>query len=260
MGYQAYGPPPSGEPVWQGAQPQPDPVAHPPTYPVAYPPTYPVAYPPTYPPPVGSVRVDRNWMGITSLVLGLMGGGLLGAIFGGLGISAAKVGRATNKTMATWGLVLNIAMPVLLLGAFLAVGVATGGFVDQRVPFTQIAVGECVQRPAGLSGDGKEASVRYFTRVPCDQKHWGQLYHRGVLPNGEYPSKDEMVALSRDACYSKEAMATIAPEHFDETYVTYFYPKQEAWDNFDRSALCFVFDRDHTLTESWVVVPKQTAA
>ncbi len=272
MGNQEYGPPPSGEPIWTGAQPvagergPTPPSAYPPgslpvsAMPAAYPPPHPAAYPPAYPPPLGVIRVDRNWMGITSLVLGLMGGGLLGAIFGGLGISAAKVGRATNKTMATWGLVLNISVPVILVGGFLSVGLATGGFVDDRVPYTKIAVGECVQRPPGLSGEGKETSVRYFTRVPCDEKHWGQLYHRGVLRSGDYPSKEEMVRLSDDACYSEEAMATINPEHFDETYVTYFYPKQEAWDSFDRSVLCFAFDRDHTLAESWVVVPKPAKA
>jgi hypothetical protein len=254
MGNQEYGPPPSGEPIWTGAQlPASE---QDPTPPSAYPP----GYPPTSPPPLGAIRVDRNWMGVTSLVLGLMGGGPLGAIFGGLGISAAKVGRATNKTMATWGLVLNISMPIILVGGFLEAGLATGGFVDNRVPYTKIAVGECVQRPAGLNGEGQETSVRYFTRVPCDEKHWGQVYHRGVLRSGDYPSKEEMVALSEDACYSDEAMAKISPEHLDEIYVTYFYPKQEAWDNFDRSVLCFVFDRDHTLAESWVVEPGVTKA
>jgi hypothetical protein len=220
---------------------------------MAYPPSGPIAYPPAYPPPLGGVRVDKNWMGITSLILGLLGGGVLGAIFGGLGISAAKEGRATNRTMAIWGLVLNITVPVLLVTGFLVTAVTTGGLSDDQVLYTKIAVGECVKEPAGWNNEGKVISVRYFTRVACDKPHWGQVYYRGVLESDSYPAHDQMVTLSEDACYSDPAMAKIVPEHFDQAYVTYFYPTREAWKNFDHSVVCLTFDHDHSLAESWVV-------
>jgi len=61
----------------------------------------------------------KNGMGIASLVLGIvmivLGAlpfiwitGVLGIIFGAIGINRAKSGQATNKTMAIWGLVLSI--------------------------------------------------------------------------------------------------------------------------------------------------------
>ncbi|NTV40466.1 MAG: hypothetical protein HGA51_11015, partial [Demequinaceae bacterium] len=229
----------------------PYPQAGPQAYPSAYPPPYPSAYAAS----AGGARPDRNWMGITSLVLGLLGGGLLGAIFGGLGISAAKEGRATNKTMATWGLVLNIAIPVLLVGGFVVMGIVSGGLSDDQVRYDKVAVGECVQTPPGWNDEGKDFEVQYFTRVACDEEHWGQVYHRGPLGGGAYPSDDELMALSEEACYSEEGMAKIVPEHFDEAYVAYFFPTRDAWNSYDRSVVCFTFDGEHALSESWVVEP-----
>jgi len=168
---------------------------------------------------------------------------------------AANEGRATNKTMAIWSLVLNLALPVLLVGGFLVGGLASGGLADDQVPYNKLAVGECVKEPAGWTGDDKGFGVRNFTRVTCDQEHWGQVYHRALVPGSEYPSDDERVALSEEACYSEQAMAKIAPEHFDEAYVYPFFPTEAAWDRFDRTAICFVFDDDHSLAESWVVEP-----
>lgn len=278
MGNQEYGPPPNSYPDGSPRPAQPrdpfvaqqadfPPAAHTaPQYAPAQagPPPLGVPYPPQgtpqYPPPVGpplppgqvGATTQRNWMGITSLVLGLLGGGILGAVFGGLGISAANEGRATNKTMAIWGLVLNISIPVLLVGGFLAMGFATGGFSDDRMAYTDLAVGECIKQPAEWNSDGKAYSVRYVTRVACNEPHWGQVYHRGVLSGGDYPSGEELTALSRQECATEAAMAAIVPEHFDEAYVTYFVPTQASWGDFDRSVVCFTFDRDHTLAESWV--------
>lgn len=55
----------------------------------------------------------QNGMGIAALVLGIVGfftcvTAVLAIIFGAIGISKANAGRATNKGMATAGLVLGI--------------------------------------------------------------------------------------------------------------------------------------------------------
>lgn len=227
----------------------------PPTGPAAYPPPPPV----TFPPPVAAARSDRNWLGVASLVLGLLGGGILGAIFGGFGVSAANQGRATNKTMAVWGLVLNIGMPVLLLGIFLVVGLTTDEFDKDRVPYDQVAVGECVQEPSGWDGETTDEAFSTFTRVPCAEEHWAQVYHRERLPGDSYPGDDELIALSDQVCFSEDAMAAIAPEHFDEAYVYYFVPSREGWSSAHRAVVCVTFGSGGPLTESWVGSSNPTA-
>lgn len=61
----------------------------------------------------------KNGMGIASLVLGIIMivlgalpfiwiAGVLGIVFGAIGIKRTKDGQATNKNVAIWGLVLSI--------------------------------------------------------------------------------------------------------------------------------------------------------
>lgn len=71
-----------------------------------------------------STTTNRNGMGIASLVLGIIMvalgalpivwiAGVLGIIFGAIGVKRANRGEATNRTMAIWGLVLSIIGTVL---------------------------------------------------------------------------------------------------------------------------------------------------
>ena len=266
MGNDEYGPPPSGQPIGQG-EPRPSAYpqgAYPPNayphnaYPQGTPPAsspqtvYPPPYPSAYPPPLGAPLVDKNWMGITSLVLGCLGGGLLGVVFGGMGISAANQGRANNKSVAVWGLALNIGLPILLVGGFVVFGLATEEFSKDSVFYSDVAVGECVQKLDGWDGTAEEFSVTYVIRVQCNDEHWGQVYHREGLHAGGYPGDDEVDLLAQDACYSEAALANIVPEHFDEAYVTYLMPMESSWIQGDRTAVCLTFGDEDTLLESWV--------
>lgn len=103
----------------------------------------PVAYPPQqayYPPGTQYVQQQRmyaqpqNGMGVAALVLGIIGMvpfpitgfwcSLLAIIFGAIGRKRVRLGTATNKVMATWGLWLGIVgMGVQVL---LAISIATG--------------------------------------------------------------------------------------------------------------------------------------
>ncbi|WP_438489867.1 DUF4190 domain-containing protein [Streptomyces sp. S186] len=109
------------------APPSPDAVDVPrPAPPAMHAPTYPAAYPPV---PAGR---PTNGMGITALILGLVGvvlglliflfwlswlPAVLAVIFGAVGMSQARKGRATNKSMALSGLVLGIVGVLLAAGS-----------------------------------------------------------------------------------------------------------------------------------------------
>ena len=270
MGNEDYGPPPSGEPIGHGALP---PSSYPPgSYPPhAYPPNayppgsypaptpsmavFPAAYPAAYPPGLPVARTDRNWMGIASLVLGLLGGGLLGLGFGIGGIMAANEGRATNRKMSIWGVVLNTTLPIILFIAAVSAGVLSDAFSTDRVDYNQLAVGDCVQEPSGWNDAGSDLDAVGIERVSCDEIHWGEVYFEAILPGTVYPGDDEIVVLSEDVCFSDAAALNVSPEHVDEAFVYYIMPTDEAWLDGDREVTCFLSNEDHSLAESWTVEP-----
>lgn len=76
-------------------------------------PQYPQAqYPHAYPPPAAGrpPYQAKNWMGVTSLILSILGfftgiTAIGGIIFGHLGLSAAKRGEADNRGLSLGGLI-----------------------------------------------------------------------------------------------------------------------------------------------------------
>lgn len=134
-----------------GAFPPPDPSQ--PGYPQpvyagqpAYPAThYPSAgYPPqAYPPPYYAAPQPQNGLGTAALVLGIVGAvlfftiwppvilGILAIVFGAVGLGRVKRGTATNRGVATTGLVLGI---VAVLAPLVIVLFALAVFAGATVP------------------------------------------------------------------------------------------------------------------------------
>ena len=270
MGNQEYGPQPSGEPVWQAPPPQPqsDPVAYPLTSPVAYPPAHPQPYlppylppyPPPYPPQFGAAGTDKNWMGVASLVLSVVGMWLLGLIFGILGINAANKGRANNRAMSIWGVSVSVAWVMGTVVAVVVVGFAVGAIGENHVPYSGLAVGDCIQEPAGWVDGGSDLRTPDVTRVSCAKQHWGQVYYLDVLGGTDYPGDDAVQASAEDMCFSDAAAANVDPAHLDQVAVFYIMPTAESWVHGNRYVICLASDAQHTLTESWVAVPTPTQA
>lgn len=80
----------------------------------------------------------RNGMGVTALVLGIVGlllswlpfvwvTSILAIVFGAIGAKRARRGEATNRTMALWGMWLGIAAVIVWFLAAVLVGVALFG-------------------------------------------------------------------------------------------------------------------------------------
>lgn len=292
MGNQEYGPPPSGEPIWTGAQPPvraqdpmppsayppgslpvsaspaayppPYPPAYPAAYPQPYPQVYPAAYPPAYPhaypPQLGATGTDKNWMGTASLVLSLVGMWLLGLIFGILGINAAKNGRANNRAMSIWGVSISVVSVIVMVSVAAIFGLGNGSLFGDRVPYSELAVGDCIQKPPGWDDGGSANRVVDVTRVSCAKHHWGQVYYLDVLSGASYPGDDAVKTEVKDLCYSDAAAANIMPEHVDQVMVSYIMPTADSWLADNRHVICFASDEQRTLTESWVVEPRVTKA
>ncbi len=95
---------------------------------------------------------EKNWMGVTSLVLGLafMVAGPItaipGVIFGHLGRAAARRGEATNGNLALAGLIVSY----VGLGVMVVVGILYLAYVVFLVwMFTEVGSGELSTEMAG---------------------------------------------------------------------------------------------------------------
>ncbi|MFH9223838.1 DUF4190 domain-containing protein [Streptomyces lydicus] len=129
-----------------------------------------------YPVPTGQ---PRNGMGITALVLGLVGlvlgmflilfwiswlPALLALIFGAIGVNQARKGLATNKAMAVSGLVMGI------LGLLLAVGSAA---------FTVVAIKHVVDDARGKVKEAKEERKAAAAEEKARHLSFGEPYTFG---------------------------------------------------------------------------------
>ncbi len=223
--------PPPAEPLPAGSPGLTPPGPTPPT-----PPTPPTSYAtpstssvPPPPPPSSdwSGSSAKNWMGVTSLVMGctLVGAGLLGLIFGHLGLSAAKRGEANNRSVALAGVIVNYAVIAVGVIAVLVVSAIVGasdrsstpyhtsGFsspkpspteslsaaVDRNRPIDDsprvtdywwnLQVGNCVTDFWSFDDQGNPVDFTQPEVVPCGDSHFGEVYAIGRV--GGYTSPNE---------------------------------------------------------------------
>lgn len=239
----------------------------PPVYHLGTPPAPPTAGPPIPPPSMALFNTtERNWMAIVSLVLGLLGGGLIGLGLGIAGLSAAKAGRATNRTMAIWGIVLNCTMWIVYVSAFAGIAALTASLspptstldenpiVDEFGPvyveITALPPGTCFLEPLKEGGYLYDAEV-----VACGADHYGQVYAAGTLAEQEYISEAVMSEFALDLCFTDAAIAPLDPEISAELYASVYYPGLAAWQEGDRDYRCYVWDERGPLTESVLISP-----
>lgn len=217
---------------------------------------------PGFPAPLGHTAAapgdtSRNWMGITSLVLGVIGGSVPGLILGFLGLKAAKEGRANNRGIAIAGIVLNSAILVLAF-TIAVIAIMLGGFPGLReqqavamspsyVDITDIEVGDCVLEPEG-AGDG----IAGFFVVGCNVAHWGQVYYIGELPRGDYPGDEAALTAAEDACYSDEGLKSVSYFVPDDAYGFTIWPDATSWEWDDRTYNCLLANDEKPLTKSYV--------
>ncbi|NYI42704.1 hypothetical protein [Demequina lutea] len=199
-------------------------------------------------------------MGTVSLVLSLVGMWLLGLIFGILGINAANKGRANNRAMSIWGVSIGVSWVIGIVVLAAIFGFGSGSLFGDRVPYTQLAVGDCIQKPPGWDDAGSDLGAVNVTRVSCGKHHWGQVYYADVLGGATYPGDDAVRTRVEDMCFSDAAAANIVPEHLDQVLVSYIMPTASSWTHDNRHVICFASDEQHTLTTSWVVGPQVAEA
>jgi Septum formation len=85
--------------------------------------------------------------------------------------------------------------------------------------------------------------------VPCDQPHEAEVFGMFDLPEGDYPTEDELVAHADAGCANR--MAMYAPEAMNDPTIgfLYMYPLQQVWPA-DREVVCLAISSEGTMTGS----------
>jgi len=283
-------PPPPGPPLPPGSPGgavPPPPVSIPsPPPPSGYPSAGGYSSPP--PPPSGGWGASdgKNWMGILSLVLGCtcVASGLIGAIFGHLGLAACKRGEANNPGIALAGVIVNyavIGLAVIGISIYVAGGGSspsstpthTSGFATQGTEATQtpesddlashpldttlsvsrywydLTVGDCV---TNFYSDEEPVDGNYLyedpTIVPCSEPHYGEVYALAGIGGVEPPSDETFQTHLEQLCQGS-AFATYVgvSDYFEsEIYYDVLYPSDLAWEDGGREMVCLLVEEDET--------------
>ena len=152
-----------------------------------YPPP-PGGYPGAGYPPPQQQKPGTNGFAIASLIFGIIGGVLLGFIFGFIALSQTKRTGQNGRGLALAGVILSSLWTILIVVAIiLAVTTSarrdSGGSVTEggSISATALKVGDCV------NGLKNTTNLLSLPGVPCVQPHEGEVFAVFDLPAGEYP-------------------------------------------------------------------------
>lgn len=204
---------------------------------------------------------SRNWLGIASLVLGIVGGSVLALVFALFGLRAVREGKATNRGLSLAGLALGSAWGTVLIyaaaSAVVSLGSADGpallasgpgvtaiastpGGDGPTVPLAQVVSGDCYRSGSGGARPGGGlVSVPGIAVVDCATGHDAEVFYVTTLDGTTAPSDPNYAATGFRLCSSQAATAHIvtspqAPALLIETYS----PRQDGWDRGERYLVC----------------------
>ncbi|WP_191840677.1 DUF4190 domain-containing protein [Catellatospora chokoriensis] len=207
---------------------------------------YGVPYPQVPPPPSGT-----NGFAIASLVFGVMGGVLLGYIFGFVALSQIKKRNQNGKGMAVAGLVLSTIWSLVICGV---IGVAivaanndtgttgtTGTTSGDDTSVHSLRIGDC------LNDLSTEDEIEELPVVPCTEPHDGEVYAEFKLTETSFPGIEAIEKKADPRC--ADLLKSYAPAAVDDPAVDtyYLYPTVESWAGGDRAVTCIAsFDPART--------------
>lgn len=190
---------------------------------------------------------------VASLVLGLIGGVVLGAVFGFIALSRIKQFGHKGRGLAIAGIVLSACWTGLLIIGIVAaiVGQATRSPTTGQITHAgslnvfSLSVGDCFNNPPGAS------SVTEVTAVPCTQPHNAQIFAKFDLTGSafSYPGtaavkNQAMVGCNRRIGSVDRSKTTSAMT------VRLLFPLQDSWIDGRRTVSCMIVNPRANITQS----------
>ena len=233
-----------------------------------YPPPAGVGYgAPSYSPPPSQ---GTNGFAIAALIFGIIGGALLGFIFGFIALSQTKRTGQNGRGMAIAGIVLSALWTIgVLLLIILAVASSTpsGPVTPTTFPTasptveptteppvttapstaisaTELQVGDC------LNDLTNSTDVSSLPSVDCAQPHQGEVFAVFDLPPGPYPGADGVDDLVSKGCNARLAEYSPGAPSDDAVGLFSVYPLEQNWERGDREVVCIAKATSGTTTGS----------
>ncbi len=192
-----------------------------------------------------------NGFAIAALVFGIIGGALLGFIFGFIALSQTKRTGQGGRGLAIVGLILStmwtIGVALLIILAITTSAarnpngtVARGGDISA----TALKVGDCVNNLQNST------DVQSLPGVPCGQPHAGEVFAVFNLPDGTYPGRDAVRQQVSTECNSK--LSAYSPSAPRDSSIGLFsvYPQAQNWTSGDHQVVCIATAENGTATGS----------
>ncbi len=186
-------------------------------------------------------------------MFGLLGGVVLGAIFGFIALSRIRRLGQRGRGLAIAGIVLSAAWTALvvigIIGANLgnATRSPSTGEISQsgRLNVFSLAVGDCFDNPAGAT------TVDTVTAIPCNQPHNAQIFAHFHLTGSDfnYPGTAAVTKLATDGCNARIGSVNKA-ETTNAMSVRLIFPVEGAWIAGQRTVNCMILNPTASLTSS----------
>jgi hypothetical protein len=98
-----------------------------------------------------------------------------------------------------------------------------------------LEVGDCE------AGNPTEGEVSETKVIDCAEPHGGEIYAASYLPDGDFPSDEEIVAQADADCYA--GFESFIGADWDDSMYNYswYYPTESSWADGDREILCIVY-------------------
>lgn len=180
--------------------------------------------------PVHARTTEKNWLGILSLIFGVLGGVLLAAIFGLMGLRAYKQEEADNRGLAIAGLSLAGGWLVLMVVGAISIYALRGDTID----FASAQAGDCFTSSLEFTEDLDEG---YYVFSPCSDETNGIVYYVTQGPDLAYTDP----ALSDglwDACTSSGALAGVDVDIAYDYNLEYFVGGPDEWERGNHRLVC----------------------
>ena len=183
------------------------------------------------PPVIPERTSERNWLGVASLVTGVLGGVVLSLIFGLFGLHAYRKGSANTRSLAIAGLAVS--------GAWILVGGALVAAVllldDDHIVYSQAQPGDCFSSDIAQLEDFVQDTY-YFE--PCSETTNGIVYFITALPStAPYPDASTASDLL-DACTTDFAVSGVDVDIAADYWVEYFVGPSDRWAQGDHTVIC----------------------
>jgi len=175
---------------------------------------------------------SRNWMGVVALITGIIGVSLAAIVLGILGLNAVKQGKATNRSMNVWGIVLGVVWLIISIAATVAFVI----FVTDAATKTA-AVGDCYLSTAIDDDDLLDSTP---VVIPCSGLTTGEVYYIGAFDGTAMPTDDTFFEEAYTFCTSDAALANVDTDLAAEYYVESYVPNASSWDVDPHTVVCAV--------------------